>query len=411
MWHMYAAQRLRSLAVFGATISDAYNVVNRFEFLSDGKMKVAERLHGKPAIMGHGLGGAGGAMAANGRGGFAANHLHWHVVAMEPFVRKNIEGVTNRVRVSDMAPMDDESNWFGLNFNRGHKDIVDASEEANMRYEFGTQRHWEMEAFDKDGQDLGGLMLKSTAWGPPPGIQQEGGTSQRPFRYSDPDVNLPDEHTWKNHWWLGRNVWVRNADRTRATQTLLSPSKTAGCSISYDTHDCQPAEQIGDAPVVYAVMKVYHSVITEEMPVQNGFTSVELDIWPHNLLGFNPNILVRYMPKYNDYIQNPYVRGSDADPIYTAPYSSEWADMEQCPGETLAGCSAVCLEAPKDCAPTTYGSEFEGIDQDWCSANCFTPDGEFAEACDPVNRSPLCVCNGDVNEACLSECGRLCYSA
>merc|ERR1711966_384686 len=83
MWHMYAAQRLRSLAVFGATISDAYNVVNRFEFLSDGKMKVSERLHGKPAIMGHGVGGAGGAMGSGDKGGFAANHLHWHVVALE----------------------------------------------------------------------------------------------------------------------------------------------------------------------------------------------------------------------------------------------------------------------------------------------------------------------------------------
>jgi len=294
-----------------------------------------------------------------------------------------------------------------LNFNRGHKDIINSSEEANMRYEFGTQRHWEMEAFDKDGNDLGGLLIKSTAWGPPPAIQE--GTDQPPMKYGDADVNIPDEYTWKNHWWLGRNVWVRNADRTRATNGLLSNSKTAGCRIPHNTHDCQPDENIGDNPVVYAVMKVYHSVITEEMPVQNGFTSVELDIWPHNLLGFNPNILVRYMPKYNEYIQNPYVRGPDADPIYTPPYTSEWEELEECPGETYRGCAAACVTGPRDCAPSEYGRQFPGIDAEWCATNCFA-NGELAEACDPANGTPMCVCEGDADQACLADCSRRCYS-
>jgi hypothetical protein len=343
------------LAVFGATISDAYNVVNRFEFLSDGKMKVAERLHGKPAIMGHGLGGAGGAMAAGTKGGFAANHLHWHVVALEPFVRKNIPGVTNRIRVSDMNPTSDATNIFGLGFNRGHSDIVSGNEESKMLYDFGVQRHWEMEAFDANGVDLGGLMLKSTSWGAPPIIHK--GFAEAPLRYRN--VSIPEEHSWKNHWWLSRNVWVRNADRTRRTNALLSHPTTAGCRIEYDTYDCNEDEVIGDSPVMYAVMKVYHSVIQEEMPVQNGFTSVELDIMPHNLLGFNPNILVRYMPKYGDYIQNPYLRPEGSPPIYTAPYKSEWKDTAECPGKSLAGCNDLCASTDDECLAN-------------CAANCFS---------------------------------------
>jgi hypothetical protein len=272
-------------------------------------------------------------------------------------VRKNIEGVTNRIRVSDMAPQSDESNWFGLNFNRGHEDITNGSEESKMRYEFGTQRHWEMEAFDENSVDLGGLMVKSTAWGPPPIIHD--GFDQPPLKYNDPDVNIPEEHSWKNHWWLSRNVWVRNADRTRRTNSLLSSSTTAGCRVNYNTFDCNADEEIGDNPIMYAVMKVYHSVIQEEMPVQNGFTSVELDIWPHNLLGFNPNILVRYMPKYNEYIQNPYVRPADSPPIYTPPYTSEWADTSECPGGTAASCEDLCPSGDDECLAN-------------CAQNCFS---------------------------------------
>lgn len=327
MWHLYTAQRLRSLAVFGATISDAYNVVNRFEFLSDGKMKVAERLHGKPAIMGHGLGGPGGAMGSGGRGGFAPNHLHWHVVALEPFIRQNRPNVINKVRVSDLAPMDDVENWFGLSMNRYHEDINFTNETAKMKYRFDTQRVWLIDAIDTSTAtptELGGLMIKSQAWGPTPAIHD--GLHQWPLRYNDENVTIPPEHTWQNNWWLSRNVWVRNADRTRATNALLSRSLTPDCHITYDVHDCQPDEPLQDNPVVYAVMKVYHSVINEEMPVQNCFTDVEIDIWPHNLLGFNPNILVRYMPQYNQYVQNPYVRGPNSDPIYTPPYSSEWSE-------------------------------------------------------------------------------------
>ncbi len=36
-------------------VSDAYNVVTTFEMFSNGKMKIAERLHGKPAIVNFGL--------------------------------------------------------------------------------------------------------------------------------------------------------------------------------------------------------------------------------------------------------------------------------------------------------------------------------------------------------------------
>ena len=160
-------------------------------------------------------------------------------------------------------------------------------------------------------------MIRSQSWGPPPAFLLN--PNQPPFRYGE--TQLLPEQTFASHWWLGRNVWVRNADRTRATNSLLSPSKNPNCHIPYHTHDCQPTETIKDSPVVYAVMKVYHSVINEEIPIQNGFTSVELDIWPHNLLGFNPNILVRYMPEYNHYIQNSY---KATEQVYTAPYDSEY---------------------------------------------------------------------------------------
>ena len=64
----------------------------------------------------------------------------------------------------------------------------------------------------------------------------------------------------------------------------------------------------------------------DELPVQNGFTNVEVDIAPHNLFGFNPNLLVRYMPGFAETFQNnPFYDGPT--PIYTPPYKSEWEEV------------------------------------------------------------------------------------
>ena len=89
---------------------------------------------------------------------------------------------------------------------------------------------------------------------------------------------------------------------------------------------CLPDEALGDRPVVHTVMKLYHSVIEDELPVQNGFTNVETEIAPHNLFGFNPTLLVRYMPGYAGVFQNnPFYNGSE--PIYEPPYKSEWDEL------------------------------------------------------------------------------------
>lgn len=314
LWHLYSAQRLRTLRVFGATISDVYNVVNSFEFMNDGKIKVAERLHGKPAVMSSGIMGAGGAprdYRSGVSGGFAPNHLHWHVVAMEPMLGKD-----QCIKVSDLDVKNDDSNWYGLAFHRTGRKITHMDQMEDMRYRFDTMRHWEMEHGCKGRDSHGGLMIKSPAWGPIPLIFQD--YDSEPIRYSK--TQLKPEHTFKSHWWLSRNVWVRNADRTRGTNSLLSPSKTPDCHIPYNITGCWKDETIGNNPVVYAIMKVYHSVINEEIPIQNGFTSVELEIWPHNLLGFNPNILIQYMSKYNQYIQNSY-RATET--VYVPPYEND----------------------------------------------------------------------------------------
>ena len=53
-----------------------------------------------------------------------------------------------------------------------------------------------------------------------------------------------------------------------------------------------------------------------------GFTTVEVDIVPHNLFKSNPNLLVKYMPRYARGIQNNY--RWQGDEIYTPPYADEW---------------------------------------------------------------------------------------
>ncbi|KNC76602.1 hypothetical protein SARC_10908, partial [Sphaeroforma arctica JP610] len=260
LWHLYSAQRLQSLSVFSATISESYNVVNTFKLFSDAKIKVIEKLHGKPSIQNHGIPNVGGAYASGGRGGFAANHLHWHVVAMEPHIKKNIEGVSNNFKVADMilGGMDEDSlNWYRTAQHKRVTPITNTSNTALNRFDFNTQRAWIMGAQNSDGEDLGGLRIMSRAWGPPltkDDLEDVG-------RYSEL-TDLYKNDTILNHWWLRDDIHVGNSDWTCAAQVLLSESNDTSCQIRTvrygSNHRCMPEEQVGDSPVVYAVMKKYH---------------------------------------------------------------------------------------------------------------------------------------------------------
>jgi alpha-glucosidase/alpha-D-xyloside xylohydrolase len=46
------------------------------------------------------------------------------------------------------------------------------------------------------------------------------------------------------------------------------------------------------------------------------------------------------------------------------------------------------------CTPTDVGAEFPGINNDWCTDNCFDGAGVLSAACDPAQGVQLCVCAG-----------------
>ena len=145
------------------------------------------------------------------------------------------------------------------------------------------------------------------------------------MRYAS-ETNYTGDETFANHWWLSKqDVFVQNAANTRDRQVLLSPGRNGSrCRVGH-VNRCLPDEEIGDSPILHLTMKLYHGVISDELPVQNGFTNVEVDICPHNLFGFNPNLLVRYMPGFSKRMQNNYFyQGKE---IYTPPYTSSWEDL------------------------------------------------------------------------------------
>ena len=128
----------------------------------------------------------------------------------------------------------------------------------------------------------------------------------------------------RTRWLNTQDVFVQNADNTRARQVLLSPGRDSTCRVGV-ARRCLPAEEIGGSPILHLVMKLYHGVITDELPVQNGFTNVETDISPHNLFGYNPSLMVRYMPEFAKRMQNNYWHNGTE--IYTPPYKSEWKEL------------------------------------------------------------------------------------
>ena len=64
--------------------------------------------------------------------------------------------------------------------------------------------------------------------------------------------------------------------------------------------------------------RTIHEVIEEELPAQAAFANIDVNLSPHNLYGFNPNLLVRQQPQYNDWMENTWMES------YKPPYSSEY---------------------------------------------------------------------------------------
>ena len=122
-----------------------------------------------------------------------------------------------------------------------------------------------------------------------------------------------------NHWWLTQDIHVVNATGRRDATVLLARSTDPG----YDMHRATghplaaPTGPIA-RPVIFCTMKLVHEVIEEELPVQSGFHNIDVDLTPHNLHGFNPNILVRYQPEYNRWFENTFMES------YVPPYASEY---------------------------------------------------------------------------------------
>eukprot|EP00300_Choanocystis_sp_HF-7_P037804 c54138_g1_i1.p1 GENE.c54138_g1_i1~~c54138_g1_i1.p1 ORF type:complete len:1078 (+),score=26.98 c54138_g1_i1:307-3234(+) len=315
MWHYYTAQRLRSLAVYTSTVSEAYNVVGRFEFFSNGRIQVAENLHGYPAIMGHGLNMAGGAFASNGGGGFGSNHMHWSIVAITPYLKKSIDfaggQVVNKYVVSDLNN-EHEANWYGSAYHRFHTKINSTSDADLMMYNFDKLRAWMIEAEDAvTGQSLGSLKITSNSFGPPP---MKSLTSPAAMKYYLTDYT-EDETTLAN-WWFNRNVWILNEDNDFSYGTepysnynkLISEPTSPNCRIGQAKRCVEIKDEvIEDGATINVLMKIYHHVVTEELPVQNGFTQIYVDIWPHNLFAFNPNILIRQQPEQSNSWSNNYM--------------------------------------------------------------------------------------------------------
>ena len=78
----------------------------RSKLRSDGKFSVGETLHGYPFLgTGSPIPGVGGAYSSDGQGGAAPNHMHWHVIAIEPHLKMDARSpdVVNQLHVVTAA--------------------------------------------------------------------------------------------------------------------------------------------------------------------------------------------------------------------------------------------------------------------------------------------------------------------
>jgi len=335
MWHMYTAQDLRGLSVSMSTISEAYNMVVRYNFKSDGKMKVGQQAHGKPAIQMHGIPGFGGAYASDGRGGFASNHLHWAVVNLEPHLlgAEHVE-----LQAHDLVPPEDNpSDWYGLSWYFSHSPVTATDQAELLTYDHAKQRAFLISARDGDGSVLGNLKLTSPSWGVHIKAGNGGGL----------DAGLPPDQTYLgSRWWLhGRDVWVVNATGRRDSTVLLAqPTSTSTDGTKHPLLQPGMPTALSGSPSIFLVLKMVHDVTNDELPVQNGFSVIETEITPKDLFGFNPNILVRYDPQWPEFMSaNPFYTLASAKKPYRTPYESQF---ESKPGDTSTSYCATDYPQP-----------------------------------------------------------------
>mmetsp|Transcript_7274 Transcript_7274/g.15943 ORF Transcript_7274/g.15943 Transcript_7274/m.15943 type:complete len:780 (-) Transcript_7274:437-2776(-) len=321
LWHMYSAQHLRSLTVKVGAISEAYNMVNYFTFRSDAKLKVGQAAQGKPGVVTTGIPGRTGAYASGGKGGFASNHIHWAMVNLEPSVR---EAPVQALLASDLAPpAETQTDWFGDAFLFKATDVSRGEQSAELSYDYDKQRKWLLAARDEAGSDLGALRLSSHAWGThiKPGTKTaaiiEAGVS-------------PSSTFYGSHWFLrDQDLFVVNATGKRTStvlgvrQPLLTAEEAA--TASWGAPPPNTKGLLSKTPSIFAVLKLVHNVNPDELPVQNGFTDISVDIMPEGLFGFNPNILTRYDPYYaSAVVSNKHwdLSGGNSKAI-ELPYTSE----------------------------------------------------------------------------------------
>ena len=177
MLHMYAGQHLRMLSVSMTTYSDAYDVILTFKLRSDGKFSVGETLHGYPFLgTGSPVPSVGGAYSSAGRGGAAPNHLHWHVIALEPHLKMG-EGVqvANQLHVSDLAlPEEEPADWFGTAFHRRTTVVPDPSHSELLTYALALSFHlqvggkspaWAASSLERVARAAAGTTIPSSGTG------------------------------------------------------------------------------------------------------------------------------------------------------------------------------------------------------------------------------------------------------
>jgi len=320
-WHMYTLQQERCLSVTTTAISEAYNMMVLGEFCNTGHMFIGQNLHGKPAIASGiaGIEGVGGAYASGGKGGFAQNHMHWSVVALEGL------GAANILEVVDSE--EDETDIYGMAFNQHTRRVDSASDNEKLSYNYQTGRFYRLAGMiaddmkSADDKLRSGLKIESKCWG-----------SKIRRAPANDAAGIPLDRTYYgNHWWLrDRDVFVlpvNQSHRKRDTMDLLSPGQVGQ---HYDlkrstAHAKEGGEAFGESFAMYPVLKMRHEVAAEELPIQAGFKKHGLMLKPHFLHGFNMNILMRYDPNWNRFFQNNFLNAGGQEYVDELSYTSEFS--------------------------------------------------------------------------------------
>uniref|UniRef100_A0A7S4SWI7 Amine oxidase n=1 Tax=Alexandrium monilatum TaxID=311494 RepID=A0A7S4SWI7_9DINO len=316
-WHMYAMQTERCLTVSQTTISDAYNVIVKGEFCNTGHIFIGQDLQGKPAPSGPAtIDGVGGAFSARGRGGYAANHLHWGVVALEGFVG----GEDNVLQVVD-AEQDGDTDIFGMAFNFLTKRVTSARDKEKLSFKHCLDRSYRLAGVNSSGEEIGGLKLESHCWG---------SHIKRSPQAAAAGIPLERQY-YGNHWWLrDQDVFVLPVDqkaRRRDTMDLLSNGRVGQHYDFYRSteHAQAGTSDFGKSFAMFSVLKMRHNVQTEELPIQVAFKKHGVNLKPHMLTGFNMDILTRYDPAWNRNFQTNFIGTGGREYVEALSYTSEFA--------------------------------------------------------------------------------------